>query len=549
MKNLPYEQNLKQRRDLLQNYQKEMADLNDKKIIDVNRFKINQKKNKLAEERQYIERMNQKFEEEKMLQQNIKSSKANEKMLEYKQFIQKKQVIQLFIKEEKDLKRGQRNTFIEEPIFSKEKQRYLSSNPTTNQAFIPISGNPNQYQSNNIPSNSNIQGNYRSPNETPNKNEYGQSNYIQNIGFNNHNLTPQNNIYNNQPQENQDPKSHNNIYNKQPQENQDPMSHNNIYNNQPQENQDPRSHNKEMQDNYNQGPELPQELKNPDFSDPNFDYIKYDEMMQNYAKQYLMKEDERNIYENETRQSDKNSVDEISFQMKNNLNVNTPNQDPYENEKFNPNRKDPNQTGEIQSKLFIYLDNINQNQMMTNPYQNEFISNTNLEKPNYSNENQYNQIISKSENRSNISNQGGLTPQDNYSRSNIPQNYEETYTKEMQNQPDNPYQRNPNDNINYMQYNNANNYVNSNQKFSENRSQSRDPKQNNIDQSTNSINPYQYTQLNYLRNKSNNQVSSITNSNYNFEKVNNNNIRNNYNKNTFNNTQDNENNVEKIQVF
>ena len=41
MKNLPYEQNLKQRRDLLQNYQKEMADLNDKKIIDVNRFKIN----------------------------------------------------------------------------------------------------------------------------------------------------------------------------------------------------------------------------------------------------------------------------------------------------------------------------------------------------------------------------------------------------------------------------------------------------------------------------------------------------------------------------
>ena len=39
MKNLPYDQNLRQKKDLLQNYQKEMIDMKDKKMQEV--FQIN----------------------------------------------------------------------------------------------------------------------------------------------------------------------------------------------------------------------------------------------------------------------------------------------------------------------------------------------------------------------------------------------------------------------------------------------------------------------------------------------------------------------------
>ena len=116
---------------------------------------------------------------------------------------------------------------------------------------------------------------------------------------------------------------------------------NNNDNYQPQDKINPLSKNTVQEDKHiesnSQGLEVPDELKNPDFSDPNFDYHKYDEMMQKYAKDYLMKEEEKKYNENDYQQQyEKYAAEELSNQMQNNLNINSPqNQYPNENNKYN----------------------------------------------------------------------------------------------------------------------------------------------------------------------------------------------------------------------
>ncbi len=134
----------------------------------------------------------------------------------------------------------------------------------------------------------------------------------------------------------------------------------------------------------------------------------------------------------------------------------------------------------------------------------------------------------------------GSTPQQNIR--NIPnshQNYEEQYNKHQVN--------------NYSHYNEPNTIHNipnnvhtESNPNSHDKNRPRSSSQNPYGNANNQANPthpydpsrminiYQYNQMNYLKNKSNNQVSNITNSNYNFERItpeqrNMNAIQNNYN--------------------
>ena len=73
-----------------------------------------------------------------------------------------------------------------------------------------------------------------------------------------------------------------------------------------------------------------EDLKGLDFSDPNFDYNKYDELMQKYARDYLNKEEERKTLGKEE-DTGKVVNDDLNKHMEN-LNINQNNPSPYHRE-------------------------------------------------------------------------------------------------------------------------------------------------------------------------------------------------------------------------
>ena len=122
----------------------------------------------------------------------------------------------------------------------------------------------------------------------------------------------------------------------------------------------------------------------------------------------------------------------------------------------------------------------------------------------------------------NTNNKGSTPQQNNRNLMNIKPHDEEQFTRQEIHVPANyndPYT---------IQNNLSNVAIASNQTIHDNnrpRSSSQNPYANSNNQNNNSydpsrmINNYQYNQMIYLKNKSNNQVSNITNSNYNFERI------------------------------
>lgn len=104
-----------------------------------------------------------------------------------------------------------------------------------------------------------------------------------------------------------------------------------------------------MNNNYNKNQGLYagyEDLKELDFSDPNFDYNKYDEMMQKYAREYLNKDEEKKTLGRED-ESGKIVNENLHKQMENlNINQNHPSnydrENPYHNQDYYQYSGNPN---------------------------------------------------------------------------------------------------------------------------------------------------------------------------------------------------------------
>jgi hypothetical protein len=195
--------------------------------------------------------------------------------------------------------------------------------------------------------NTNATHNQTTPNQLPN-NPYLNNAHYQNPTENeprNYTPTNLNEIHNYHPESNKLPNHVNPNLNKEL-PNYSQLKHVNEYSpyemNAPQYNalDHPSENNKEKvepslmnnnTENKNQGLYAGYEdLKGLDFSDPNFDYNKYDELMQKYARDYLNKEDER-----KTLGKDEDTgkvVNDDLYKHMENLNINQNNPLPYDRE-------------------------------------------------------------------------------------------------------------------------------------------------------------------------------------------------------------------------
>jgi hypothetical protein len=352
------------------------------------------------------------------------------------------------------------------------------------------------------------------------------------------NTNPYDNSSNNQPINNQDnynePQYYNNNNNQIDPNRQQmtPKEMGNDYNNKPPSSKLPESNKIPNPEGAYPGYE---ELGNLDFNDPNFDYNKYDEIMQKYAKEYMINEEGK---KNETNEN----IAEISQKMQG-LNINNPNAGQDEENKRVEYLKNEEASNQYYQQM---LNQQNQetgerNQLHLNnaPYNDEI--NKEIRQPETS------KLDMPKDYPNNINSAPrGQTPKSQFENAQMQQKY---YQQQGQGQTYgqqnyNPYPYNEEINNAYSQNqgnqnnNQQQNYRQSNQNQNQGgqyqaRSSSQNPNRGNPQTYNNDVskitNNYQYTQMNYLKNKANNQVSSITNSNYNFEKVNTRDQRNNYN--------------------
>lgn len=448
-----------------------------------------------------MDRINQKLEEEKMKKQNAKAMRVNEGRQEYQQFLVRKQVYIYIIQEERDMKK-QKSNYNDQPFLSSEKQKYMSEKTHTGN-----SQNYQQLQQNNIQE----QYNERNPSDLSNK------------------TTPSHSYQGNNDYSNNVPNS--DIYKPQ---NQGSYNMNNRGNNQ--DNQ-PKGEGVSPYQGY-------EELANLDFNDPNFDYNKYDELMQQYSKAMMQKEEEKKKEENEMKPTmyENQNNEDISQRMQN-LNLNS-NQQMNEDERKRMEflQKEEEMYKQYQQEMLKQNDSfIPRNAPSSNPgaydqYSKDLGPQERGEYQNIYQENPYSlqrgqtpQGITPSniqQQPNNFQNRGpsieyGVNPMHNINQQNEGSNNNLEYRhnnntfqqQEMIHQNYNPYQQGQNVHQNHHQSMNQ----------GQGRSNSQNPNRNNAQSYLNDreklVNNFQYNQMIYQKNKANNYFSNITHNQYNFEKV------------------------------